>query len=115
MSWLDTWRAFIGTVPPVQDTQTPGDGMIVLAPRPAQFASALPRNLTRLREAKGWGPTQLAARAKVSASTVRGMETPEYYDKSGKWNSPNPTLTSLLAVAEALEVGIGELVEEREL
>jgi len=79
-----------------------------------QSAAALPRNLKRLREAKGWSPTQLASKAKVSASTVRGMEAPEYYDKSEKWNSPNPTLVSLLAVAVALGVGIEELVEERE-
>jgi len=80
-------------------------------PQP-QSASALPRNLKRLREARGLSPMQLAARAKVSASTIRGMETPEYYDKSGKWNSPNPTLTSLLAVAQALGIRIEALVEE---
>ena len=32
----------------------------------------------------------------------------------GPTYDPNPTLSSLLAVAEALEVGIGDLVEERE-
>jgi len=65
-------------------------------------------------EARRLSPTQLAARAKVSASTVRGMETPGDYIEGGKRSDPNPTLTSLLAVAQALEVGIEALVEERE-
>ncbi len=90
--------------------------------RRPQSASALPRNLKRLREAKGLSPTQLASKAHVSASTIRAMETSGNYDipetgragGKGPTYDPNPTLTTLLAVAEALGVRIGDLVEVRE-
>ena len=97
MSWHDAWQAFLSKMPPVR----------------GQSASALPRNLKRLREAKGWSPTRLAARAKVSASTVRGMEAPGDYDQGGTRSDPNPTLTSMLAVAVALGVGIESLVNDQ--
>ena len=103
MAWLDRWRTFNGALSPVSGPQT----------RPEQSAAALPRNLKRLREAKGLSPTQSAVRAKVSTSTVRGMETPGEYLLGRMRSDPNPTLTSMLAVAQALGVGIGELVEER--
>jgi DNA-binding XRE family transcriptional regulator len=85
---------------------------IVGGERRPQSASALPRNLKRLREAKGWSPTQLASKAKISASTVRGMEEPGNRHLGGMRSNPNPTLTSMLAVAAALECGIEALVNE---
>ena len=86
-----------------------------------QSASALPRNLKRLREAKEWSVPELADRAKISVSTIRAMETSGNYNipetgragGKGPTYDPNPTLSSLLAVAEALEVGIEKLVEEQ--
>jgi hypothetical protein len=43
------------------------------------------------------------------------METLGDYEQDGGRSDPNPTLTSLLAVARALECGIEALVEERTL
>ena len=120
MSWLEFWRTFMRTRRHYPDTgtHTTADGTATIKctlVAPKQSASALPRNLKRLREAKGLSPTQLASKAKVSASTVRGMEAPGDYDQGGTRSDPNPTLTSLLAVAQALGVGVEALVEEREL
>ena len=109
MSWLDTWRTFIGTTPPVQDAQTRGNGMIVLAPRPAQSAAALPRNLKRLREAKGLRVAELARDSDVSGSTIRVIE-----QGIPGGILANPTLTIMLRLSSALGVGIEELVGERE-
>ena len=126
LSWSDRWKAFMMTKRHYPDTgtHTTADGTATIrgtSLAPKQSASSLPRNLKRLREAKGLSPTQLASKAGVSASTVRAMETANYYDtpeteRVGKKPTygPNPTLMSLLAVAEALGVGIGDLVEERE-
>ncbi len=109
MSWLDTWRAFIGAAPPVPRTQTRGNGMIVLAPRPRQSASALPRNLKRLMAERGLSVSRLAKEAEVSASTIRGIE-----QGIGEFGTPNPTLLVLLKLAAALNCGIEELVKEEE-
>lgn len=106
MSWLDTWRAFIGAAPPVQDTQTRGNGLIVLAPRPAQSASALPRKLKRLMDAHAWTVGRLSKASGVNRSTIRNVL------KAGK--AHNHTLDVILRLAEALGVGIEELVGERE-
>jgi DNA-binding XRE family transcriptional regulator len=73
-----------------------------------QSATALPRNLKRLREEKGWSVSRLAKEAEVSASTIRGIE-----QGVGEFGIPNPTLLVLLKIAIALEVGIEELVEEQ--
>ena len=107
MSWLDTWRAFIGTVPPVQDTQTQGDGMIVLAPRPAQFASALPRNLKRLMAERRWNVVSLAIASGVSGSTIRGILT-----GTPPTSVADPLLSACLKLAQALEVYLDQLVED---
>ena len=104
MRWLDEWQAFLSKMPPVR----------------GQSASALPRNLKRLREARGWTVAELAEAAQVSASTIRAMETSGNYDipetgragGKGPTYDPNPTLSSLLAVAQALGCGIEDLVEE---
>lgn len=132
MTWYDRWKAFLRTKRHYPDSgncgyastthTTPGETAIIRWPSlaPKQSASALPRNLKRLCEAKGWSVAELAGAAQVSASTVRAMETSGNYDMSETERAlnkkptydPNPTLTSLLAVAQALGVGIGELVEE---
>ena len=110
--WCDTWRSALRLARKRGYVPTPK----------RQSAAALPRNLKRLREARGWTVAELAEAAQVSASTIRAMETSGNYDipeagragGKGPTYDPNPTLSSLLAVAEALEVGIGDLVEERE-
>lgn len=77
-----------------------------------QSAAALPGNLKRVRESKGLSPMQLASKAGVSTSTVRDMEVGRDYAQGGARSDPNPMLTSLLAVAQALGVGVEVLVEE---
>ena len=112
MRWYDWKRNY-----PDTSTHTTTDGTFATwCPSVQQSAATLPRNLKRLREARGLTPTQLARKAGVSASTVRGMEMPwRVADSSGLVNTPpNPTLMSMLAVAAALGVGIEVLVEERE-
>lgn len=107
MSWLDTWRAFIGTAPPVQDAQTRGNGMIVLAPRPnKQSASALPRNLKRLMDAQSWTVGRLSKASGVNRSTIRNVLTVS--------KAHNHTLEVILLLAGALGVTLNELVEERD-
>ena len=72
-----------------------------------QSAAALPRNLKRLREQRGLTVAGLSRAAvdrdgRVSASTIRAIEH----------GATNPTLSTALALALALEVGIEALVEE---
>ena len=89
---------------------------------PSQSAAALPRNLKRLRKVKGWTQVQLAIKANVSFRTIQDLEIVNNCDvpeaKRGGSGAPtydpNPKLTTLLAVAQAFGVGIGDLVEERE-
>lgn len=105
MTWLTRWRTFLGTVQ---------------SPPPRQSASSLPYNLKRLREAKGWSVASLAEKSAVSESTIRAMETGNNYDvpeterrgSGAPTYDPNPTLSTLLAVAQALGVGIEEMVRE---
>lgn len=104
LSWLDRWRAFIGAAPPVQDTQTRGDGLIVLAPRPRQSAAVLPRNLKRLMDAHAWTVGRLSKASGVNRSTIRNAL------KADK--AHNHTLDVILRLAEALGVGREELVKE---
>lgn len=77
---------------------------------PSQSAAALPRNLRRLREAKGWSVAELAKRSGVSQSTIRTMEPTAAYEAGAAMIDPNPCLSTLLAVAAALQVGVEELV-----
>ena len=74
-----------------------------------QSAAALPGNLKRLREAKGWSVRELAERAQVSVTTIREIEA---NDRGFGDIKPNPRLSTLLALARALGCGIEELVEE---
>ena len=74
---------------------------------PAQTAYSLPRNLTRLREQRGLTVAELSRAAvdrdgPVSRSTIRAIER----------GATNPTLSTVLALAQALGVGVEALVEE---
>ena len=78
---------------------------------PKQSASALPRNLKRLREAKGWSVARLARESVVHGSTIMSIEVG---DMAGSQQFHDPQLRTCLKLAYALNVGIEELVEERE-
>lgn len=90
-SWLGQWCTSTNPIKPI----------------PQQSAAALPGNLTRLREARGWSVVKLAETALISSSTIYAIE---------RWDSsqgaPNLTLYTLLRLARALEVGVEALVEE---
>jgi len=112
MPWLDNWRQWIKNL-------TCGNHALNQRYRATQTVStvgavtyssaALPRNLRRLRLARGLTVTQLAAMAQVSTSTVRDMERINF---PPSYPSPNPTPAALLALAKALEVGLDALVLE---
>ena len=111
MRWLDnTWKAFIGTAPPVPDTKTTADGThtLTFVPVPRyQSAAALPRNLKRLMDATGWKVPKLAQEAGVSQSTIRGI-----LNGTPPTSVADPLLSTCLLLAAALGVGIEALVEE---
>ena len=73
--------------------------------RRPQSAAALPRNLKRLREARGWTVGQLSKASGVNRSTIRNVLD---IDKAH-----NHTLEVILRLAQALGVGIQDLLEER--
>ena len=106
MTWLDQWRTAMRMMGPLSPDTTSASPMVFA--RPMQSASALPGNLRRLREARGLTVAQLSARTAgeddgpVSRSTIRLIEA----------GNRNPTLSTLLALALALEVGVEALVEE---
>ena len=115
MSWLDAWRAFIKAGRPAPDTYTQATSCKTLQlPVPRQSAGALPGNLKRLLAERGLSVEVLAGKAHISASNIRHLLRGTGYDRGTPEASPNPTLTTLLAVAQAMGVGIGDLVEERE-
>ncbi len=64
-------------------------------------AQAAGRNIRRLRTAAGLSLADLAAAADVSKTTLHGLEQGE----------GNPTLSTLWALATALGVSLGELLE----
>jgi transcriptional regulator with XRE-family HTH domain len=64
-------------------------------------AQAAGRNIRRLRTAAGLSLAELAAAADVSKTTLHGLEQGE----------GNPTLSTLWALATALGVPLGELLE----
>jgi transcriptional regulator with XRE-family HTH domain len=64
-------------------------------------AQAAGRNIRRLRTAAGQSLADLAAAAEVSKTTLHGLEQGE----------GNPTLSTLWALATALGVSLGELLE----
>ena len=89
MSWLDALR------------------MIILTPYTGkQSASALPRNLKRLMDAHAWTVGRLSEASGVNRSTIRNVL------KADKVH--NHTLDVILRLAEALEVDLNQLVEERD-
>lgn len=70
-------------------------------PAPAQGAEAAGRNVRRLRAAAGLSLADLAAACGISKTTLHGIEQGE----------GNPTLSTLWALATALGVSLGELLE----
>ena len=72
-----------------------------------RYARALGLRLQRARLAKGMSQEAVAHAAGISTFTHQKFEKGE-----SKPGTPmNPRLRTLLALAEALEVGVGELVE----
>lgn len=72
-----------------------------------RYARALGLRLQRARLAKGMSQEAVAHAAGISTFTYQKFEKGE-----SKPGTPmNPRLRTLLALAEALEVGVGELVE----
>ena len=106
MAWLDRWRKYISSAQRNSWAQTVNISPTVVSRLP-QSAAALPRNLKRLREQRGWDIRSLAAESGVSASTIRGMERGR-----GTFAVPDPLLTTVLKLARALNVGVEVLVEE---
>ncbi|MES2642286.1 MAG: XRE family transcriptional regulator [Myxococcota bacterium] len=70
---------------------------------PGPLAAHLAGNLRQLREARGLSQTALARKAGLPRATWTHLES----------GDANPTLTVLAAAAEALGVGIEELLAER--
>ena len=68
---------------------------------PEDIADALARNLRRLRAARALTLDELARRAGVSRSMLIQIEQKRV----------NPTLATLVRIAQALDVGLAELVE----
>ena len=58
------------------------------------------KNLQKLREAKGFSTRQFADEAEISHSSVGRLEA----------GLSNPTMTTLIKIAEALEVDLNSLV-----
>lgn len=72
------------------------------------YARALGANLARLRIAKGLSQEQVAHRAGISAYTYQKFEKGE----SRPGTPMNPRLMTLIALADALDATIGELLPE---
>jgi transcriptional regulator with XRE-family HTH domain len=70
-------------------------------PSPEDTAAALARNVRRLRAARGLTLDDLAKRAGVSRSMLIQIEQQRV----------NPTLATMVRLAQALDVGLAELVE----
>ena len=106
MVWLDEWRTYIRTTLAGPGAQTLSASPTVVFRLP-QTAAALPGNLTRLRHQRGLTVAELSRAAinrdgPVSRSTIRAIER----------GATNPTLSTVLALAQALEVSVEALVEE---
>lgn len=76
---------------------------------------AVARNLVRLREAKGWGPGDLAAAAGMSASNISRYEGAGGRRSRADRASRSPRTVNLLKLAEALGVDAMELLEGLEI
>ena len=99
--WYDTWRSALRLARK--------RGYVPVPKR--QSAAALPRNLKRLREAKGWSVARLARESVVHGSTIMSIEVG---DMAGSQQFHDPKLSTCLKLARVLGVGIEALVEERE-
>src|SRR5215471_15406730 len=71
---------------------------------PVRGARAVGRNIHRLRAAAGLSLADLAAAGEISKTTLHGIEQ----------GAGNPTLSTLWALATALRVPLGELLEPDE-
>ena len=110
-SWYGQWKAFMQTKRHYPDTgtHTTADGTATIrssSVTPHQSASALPGNLKRLMDAQCWTVGRPSEASGVNRSTIRNVL------KADK--AHNHTLDVILRLAEALEVGIERLVEDRE-
>src|SRR3954453_15244388 len=70
-------------------------------PTPDAVAEALAANVRRLRTAQGLTPATLAARAEVSRGILIQIEQ----------RRVNPSLGTLVRIADALDVGVQQLVD----
>jgi DNA-binding XRE family transcriptional regulator len=114
MRWYDCWKAFVGMKRHYPDTgtYTTTDGTVTIwCPSVQQSAAALPRNLKRLREAKGWSVAKLSRESYVHGSTIMSIEVG---DMAGSQRYHDPKLSTCLKLARAMECGVEALVEERE-
>ena len=119
--WCDTWRSALRLAQKEREVVyyttgcKPRELQYVPVPK-RQSASALPRNLKRLREEKGLTVFQLALVSGVSASYLRWLENAGNPAKilPAPGDMVNPGIVICLKLAQALGCGIQDLVEERE-
>ena len=71
-----------------------------MAAKSDKFLKEFGKNLRKLREAKGLSTRQFAYEADISHSSVGRLET----------GLSNPSLTTLLKIANALEIDLNKLV-----
>ena len=116
--WCNTWRSALRLAQKEREVVyyttgcKPRELQYVPTPK-RQSAAALPRNLKRLMAEREMDVPTLAATAQVSASTIRHYLRGGGYERGTPEAWPNPGLTTLLVIAQALAVGIEVLVEER--
>ena len=73
-----------------------------------EYAQRLATSLRRHRERAGLSQEQVAYRARMTRVTYQRFES----GRSGSGNAANPTLYSLLALAQVLDVSLAELVPD---
>jgi len=78
------------------------DTVVAHTRRPEQLLKSVARNVCRLRLASGTSLDGLAASSGVGRSTLARLEA----------GHANPTIETLFAIADALRVPLGDLVEE---
>lgn len=71
-----------------------------------EYAQRLATSLRQHRERAGLSQEQVAYRARMTRVTYQRFET----GRSGSGNAANPTLYSLLALAQVFEITLDELV-----
>jgi len=67
------------------------------------MASAISKNIRRIRKAKGLSQDRLSKKADLALNTIAKIETSE---------GVNPTVETLQKIAKALDVSLADLVEE---